>query len=126
MVPVKKQGPFEVFSRGVEEPWAVYKDGVPFKQVWTWQEVEAILRGGASTQPDPTRDLKAGEIRAEALAPKKHISFEIRGTNRIAFDKPRDTLIQRSRSRAAAEKARSRWASRKGEFANVRIVEIKR
>ena len=35
MVSVKKQGIFEVFSRGVEEPWVIHKDGVPFKQVWT-------------------------------------------------------------------------------------------
>jgi len=45
VVLVKKQGPFEVFSRGVEEPWAIWRDGVPFRQVWTWDEVEVILRG---------------------------------------------------------------------------------
>jgi len=47
MISVKTQGPFEVFSRGVEEPWAVWRDGVPLREVWTWEEVEAILRSGA-------------------------------------------------------------------------------
>ena len=65
---MKKQGRFEVFSRGVEEPWAIYRDGVPFKQVWTWQEVETILGGEESARPNPARDLKASEIRAALKA----------------------------------------------------------
>lgn len=68
MSSVKKQGRFEVFSRGVEEPWAIYKDGAPFKQVWTWKEVETILGGEASAQPNLARGLKAGEIRAALKA----------------------------------------------------------
>jgi len=70
MVSVKKQGRFEVFSRGIEEPWAIFKDGVPFKQVWTWQEVEKILglSGDASAQPNPPGSLKAREIRAALKA----------------------------------------------------------
>jgi hypothetical protein len=40
---VKKQGAFEVFSRGVEEPWAIWRDGKLYKQVWTWAEVDKIL-----------------------------------------------------------------------------------
>jgi len=44
MILVKKQGPFEVFSRGVEEPWTVWRDGQPYRQVWTWKEVDEILR----------------------------------------------------------------------------------
>jgi hypothetical protein len=43
MIAVKKQGPYEVFSRGVEEPWAIWRDGQPYRQVWTWAEVERIL-----------------------------------------------------------------------------------
>lgn len=46
MISVKKQGPYEVFSRGVEEPWSIWRDGKPYRQVWTWEEVEAVLRGG--------------------------------------------------------------------------------
>ena len=68
MVSVKKQGRFEVFSQGVEEPWTIYKDGVPLKQVWTWQEVETILGGEESAQPSPARSLKASEIRAALKA----------------------------------------------------------
>lgn len=45
MISVKKQGPYEVFSRGVEEPWAVWRDGRPYRQVWTWKEVDTILAG---------------------------------------------------------------------------------
>lgn len=47
MIPVKQQGPYEVFSHGVEEPWAIWRDGRPYRQVWTWNEVEKILRGEA-------------------------------------------------------------------------------
>ena len=68
MVSVKKQGHFEVFSRGVEEPWAVYKDGVPFKQVWTWQEIETILGEETSALPNPVGSLKARDIRAALKA----------------------------------------------------------
>lgn len=68
MVSVKKQGRFEVFSRGVEEPWSVYRDGVPFKQVWTWQEVETILGEEAPAQQNPARGLKASAIRAALKA----------------------------------------------------------
>jgi hypothetical protein len=72
MILAKKQGAFEVFSRGVEEPWAVYRDNVPFKQVWTWQEVEKILGSSeapASSKPaKPTAGLKAAEIRAALKA----------------------------------------------------------
>ena len=50
MISVKKQGPFEVFSRGVEEPWAIWRDGRFFKQAWTWAEVEAILPDEAQKQ----------------------------------------------------------------------------
>lgn len=53
MILVKKQGPFEVFSRGVEEPWQVLRDGAPFRQVWTWREVEAILSGKTSKNKPP-------------------------------------------------------------------------
>jgi hypothetical protein len=53
MISVKKQGPFEVFSRGVEEPWAIWRDGKAYKQAWTWDEVEAILRGETKKQLSP-------------------------------------------------------------------------
>lgn len=43
MILVKKQGPYEVFSRGVEEPWLIWRDGRAYRQVWTWKEVEEIL-----------------------------------------------------------------------------------
>ena len=69
MVSVKKHGSFEVFSRGVEEPWAVYKDSTPFKQVWTWPEVEKILGSGEAAAPStPAIDLNASKIRATLKA----------------------------------------------------------
>ena len=49
MISVKKQGPYEVFSRGVEEPWVIWRDGRFYQQVWTWAEVESILHG--ATKP---------------------------------------------------------------------------
>jgi hypothetical protein len=59
MIAVKKQGSYEVFSRGVEEPWAIWRDGRPYRQVWTWAEVEAILRGDeATTQSSGTAHAK--------------------------------------------------------------------
>ena len=78
MVSVKKQGRFEVFSHGVEEPWAVYKDGAPFKQVWTWQEVETLL-GGESVPPNPAGSLKAREIRAAMKAR----GYQIKANSRL-------------------------------------------
>ena len=71
MILAKKQGAFEVFSQGVEEPWTIYKDGVPFKQVWTWQEVEKILGSVDRTEgapSNPVTTLKAKEIRAALKA----------------------------------------------------------
>lgn len=44
MILVKRQGPYEVFSRGVEEPWLIWRDGRAYRQVWTWREVDEILR----------------------------------------------------------------------------------
>ena len=84
MVSIKKQGRFEVFSQGVEEPWAIYKDGVPLKQVWTWQEVEKILIGEASAQSNPARSLKASEIRT-AL---KTRGYRIRASGRAGVRGP--------------------------------------
>lgn len=46
MISVKKQGRYEVFSRGAEEPWSIWRDGRPHRQVWTWVEVEEVLRDG--------------------------------------------------------------------------------
>ena len=51
MISVKKQGHFEVFSRGVEEPWSIWRDGKFYKQAWTWTEVEAILRDETKHAP---------------------------------------------------------------------------
>lgn len=68
MVSVKKQGRFEVFSQGVEEPWSVYKDSAPFKQVWTWPEVEKILGSGEAAAPSIPVGLKPSEIRATLKA----------------------------------------------------------
>ncbi len=50
MISVKKQGPYEVFSRGVEEPWSIWRDGRPYRQVWTWEEVERILHGDETSK----------------------------------------------------------------------------
>lgn len=47
MISVKKQGRYEVFSRGVEEPWSIWRDGKPHRQVWTWPEVDEVLRDEA-------------------------------------------------------------------------------
>lgn len=60
MISVKKQGPYEVFSRGVEEPWAIWRDGHPFREVWTWEEVEKILRSDT-----PTKSLHARKSKAQ-------------------------------------------------------------
>ena len=59
MVSVKKQGRFEVFSQGVEEPWSVYKDSAPFKQVWTWPEVEKIMGRGEAAAPSTPSEIRA-------------------------------------------------------------------
>lgn len=67
MASVKKQGRFEVFSRGVEDPWAVYRDGKPFKQVWTWEAVDRIL-GSEEAAPSKPVGLKAAEIRVALKA----------------------------------------------------------
>jgi len=58
MISAKKQGPFEVFSRGVEEPWSIWRDGKPFQQVWTWVEVEKIL-SEKTAAPKKARKTKA-------------------------------------------------------------------
>ena len=58
MISVKKQGPFEVFSRGVEEPWSIWRDGKPFKQVWTWPEVAAIVGEGPPTTKHATKKVR--------------------------------------------------------------------
>ena len=84
MISVKKQGRFEVFSRGVEEPWTVYKDGVPLKQVWTWQEVETLLGGEEAAQPSPERTLKASEIRTALKAR----GYQVRASGRAGVRGP--------------------------------------
>lgn len=75
MISVKKQGPFEVFSRGVEEPWAIWRDGRFFKQAWTWNEVESILR-------DDTKHahatVKLGTTTHDVLSENRH-GLTIRG-----------------------------------------------
>ena len=58
MISVKKQGPFEVFSRGVEEPWSIWRGGVPLREVWTWNEVEAILGGETKSPAKPVAKKK--------------------------------------------------------------------
>ena len=85
MVSVKKQGRFEVFSRGVEEPWTVFRDGAPFKQVWTWQEVEKILGNGETAAPsNPMPGLKASEIRAALKAR----GYQVRASGRASVRGP--------------------------------------
>lgn len=51
MISVKKHGSYEVFSRGSEEPWAIWRDGRPYRQVWTWKEVDEILREDPAKSP---------------------------------------------------------------------------
>jgi hypothetical protein len=60
MISVKKQGPFEVFSRGVEEPWVIWRDGSFFKQAWTWDEVEKILAGETKPVTEALGTVKLG------------------------------------------------------------------
>jgi hypothetical protein len=73
MISVKKQGPFEVFSRGVEEPWAIWRDGSFHKQAWTWAEVEAILRGETKSPNPVAKATDATEVarRASAVADRE-------------------------------------------------------
>lgn len=73
MISVKKQGPYEVFSRGVEEPWAIWRDGRPYQEAWTWNEVDVILRDkrrhSASTHPAHATIAAPAAYRVAVLVP---------------------------------------------------------
>lgn len=83
MISVKKQGPYEVFSRGDEEPWAIWRDDRPYRQVWTWAEVEKILRGEASKKAH-ARKSKAQRERELAEEREKNqrwlVTFQVPGS----------------------------------------------
>jgi len=83
MVSAKKQGPFEVFSHGVEEPWSIWRDGRPFKQVWTWVEVEKILSGDDEPKkatPKKARKTKAQLERERELSQRWLVTFQMPGS----------------------------------------------
>ncbi len=82
MVSVKKQGPFEVFSYGVEEPWSIWRDGAPFKQVWTWVEVEKILSGDEPKKaaPKKARKTKAQLEHEHEQAQRWLVMFQMPGS----------------------------------------------
>lgn len=68
MISVKKQGPYEVFSRGVEEPWSIWRDGQPYRQVWSWEEVEKILGTAKKVRAHATK--KPTSERTYPMAPR--------------------------------------------------------
>ena len=84
MISVKKQGRFEVFSRGVEEPWAIYLDGAPFAQAWAWPEVEAILADESSIRQPAASGEKLTPAQRRALerlavvGPVRRVGHEFR------------------------------------------------
>lgn len=67
----------------------------------------------------------AEELSSSTPQTRTPIAWHVRGTN-LMLDPPLDTVIQRSRTLAAAEKARSRFSSKRWnrDFENVRIVEV--
>ena len=67
MISVKKQGPYEVFSRGVEEPWLIWRDGKLYRQVWTWEEVEKVLRDEAPKAVRKSKAQRARELERDVL-----------------------------------------------------------
>ena len=103
MISVKKQGPFEVFSRGVEEPWSIWRDGKPFKQVWTWPEVDAILRDESPTPPTPPPETKKP---AAKKAPRKS-KTQLAREREEALEK-RPTRLMQSNAALAAHGMRVR------------------
>jgi hypothetical protein len=87
MISVKKQGPYEVFSRGVEEPWAIYYNDDPYREVWTWDEVEKILR--EAPVPSKKRARYFSETREGQAYEKAHgpqVKFDVYGAGRRWLD----------------------------------------
>lgn len=108
MIPVKKQGPFEVFSRGVEEPWSIWRDGVPLREVWTWNEVEAIL-GGETASP------------AKAVTKKAPRTSKAHGQDANLFARATDATDAARKATAVADRegtvAAHRMAAKAHRFA---------
>jgi hypothetical protein len=90
MISVKRQGPYEVFSRGAEEPWSIWRDGRPYRQVWTWRQVEQVLRGDEKSKISRGHATKRAR---RSSGPPKLSALEIAALDAIRLGDPYDQQV---------------------------------